>query len=307
MCGVKAQFLISNSKGRTAMKRTLFFLSLALLVQALGVAGAQEAKDPVADKYSSPLQKIFDLESRFAPLHPALGKVYPVAIVENKKFYIFEPAPGEKVYRLVRTVPDTFNIPTGIRAAMPLAFWDNRIACVVTGEIFGEPDGYVFIFHEFVHCAQWDCCEQKLKERLPIYREAMKNKDYTWELQYPFPYTNPAFIKSYFALFKAWDGNDGAAAECLRATLNKALSPAEWEYLTWQEWKEGLARYLENRMREVVGLSENKGGENPPFDRVTFYRGGDKLIGFLERRRPGIVNDLEKLYLGISAAKKEIP
>jgi hypothetical protein len=93
---------------------------------------------------------------------------------------------------------------------MPLAFWNNRIACVVTGEVFGEPDGYVFIYHEFIHRAQWDCCEQKLKE--------------------------------------------------------------------------GLARYLVNRLRDVVGLSENRGGENPPFTRVTFYSGGDKLIRFLERR-----------------------
>ena len=53
-------------------------------------------------------------------------------------------------------------------------------------------------------------------------------------------------------------------------------------------------------MRQVVGLAENKGGENPPFNRVAFYRGGDKLIGFLERRRPRIVNDLEKLYRAIS-------
>jgi hypothetical protein len=284
------------------MKRDLVFLSLALFAQALGSVWGQEAKDPVADKYAAPLQKIFDLQTQFAPLHPALGKAYPVAIVENKTFYIFEPAPGEKVYRLVKTAPDTFNIPTGVRAAMPLAFWDNRIACVVTGEVFGETDGYVFIFHEFVHCAQWDSCEQKLKEGLSIYREAMKDKDYMWELQYPFPYSNPAFIKTYSSLFKAWDGDDTASAESLRAALNKALSPAEWEYLTWQEWKEGLARYLENRMRDAVGLSENRGGENPPFTRVTFYRGGDKLIRFLERRRPGIVNDLEDLYRVVSAA-----
>jgi hypothetical protein len=284
------------------MKRTFVLLSLALLVQASGAAWGQEADDSVARRYSTPLQKIFELETRFAPLHPVLGKVHPVAIVENKTFYIFEPAPGEKMYRLVRTAPDTFNIPTGIRAAMPLSFWDNRIACVVTGEIFGEPDGYVFIFHEFVHCAQWDCCEQKLKEGLSIYREAMKSKNYMWELQYPFPYSNPAFIKTYPALFKAWDDNDAAVAESLRADLKKALSPAEWEYLTWQEWKEGLARYLENRMRKVVGLPENRGGENPPFNRVTFYRGGDKFIRFLERRRPGTVNDLEKLFRAMSAS-----
>ncbi len=291
-------------EGEDRMKRPFLFLLPALFLQALGAAWGQEVKDSVADKYSAPLQKIFELEARFAPLHPALGKVYPVAIVENKTFYIFEPAPGENVYRLVHNAPDTFNIPTGIRAAMPLSFWNNRIACVVTGEIFGEPDGYVFIFHEFVHCAQWDCCEQKLKAGLSIYRQAMKNKDSMWELQYPFPYANPAFIETYPALFKAWDGNDAAAAESLSAALKKTLSPAEWEYLTWQEWKEGLARYLENRMREVVGLPENKGGENPPFNRVTFYRGGDKLIRFLERRRPGIVNDLEKLHRAICAASE---
>ncbi len=282
------------------MKRALLFLSLALLVPALNTAWGQEAQDSVADKYSAPLRKIFEFQARFAPLHPALGKVYPVAIVENKTFYIFEPAPGEKAYRLVHKAPDTFNISVGIRAAMPLAFWGNRMACVVTGEVFGRADGYVFIFHEFVHCAQWDCCEQKLKSGLSIFREAMKNKDYMWELQYPFPYANPAFVEAYPALFKAWDENDVGAAESLSATLKKALSPAEWEYLIWQEWKEGLARYLENRMRQVVGLAENKSGENPPFNRVAFYRGGDKLIGFLERRRPRIVNDLEKLYRAIS-------
>ena len=277
----------------------LLFLLLALLVQSSNAGRGQEAKDLVADRYAAPLQKIFELQARFASLHPALGKVYPVAIVENKTFYIFEPAPDGKAYRLVHSAPDTFNIPTGIRAAMPLSFWDNRIACVVTGEVFGQPDGYVFIFHEFVHCAQWDCCEQKLKAGLSIYRRAMKDKDYMWELQYPFPYSNPVFMETYSALIKAWDTNDAAAAESLSASLKKTLSPAEWEYLTWQEWKEGLARHLENRMRAAVGLPENKGGENPPFNRVAFYRGGDALIRFLERRRPGIVNDMEKLYRAI--------
>ncbi len=290
---------------KAAMKKVIVALSLALFIPGLGTVWGQEAPDPVAEKYSAPLNKIFDLSARFAPLHPALGKVYPVAIVENKAFHIFEPVPGEKVYRLVQTSPDTFNIPTGIRAAMPLAFWDNRIACVVTGEVFGQPDGYVFIFHEFVHCAQWDCCEQTLKEGLSLYREAMKAKDYMWELQYKFPYAGPVFVKTYSGLLKAWEGNDAAAAASLRATLRKALSPAEWEYLTWQEWKEGLARYLENRMRDVVGLSENRGGETPPFSRVTFYRGGDMLIRFLERRRPGTVDDLKTLYLAISSAREE--
>ncbi len=283
------------------MKKPALLLSLVLIVLASGLAGGRSAVGTIADKYSASLKKIFELQALFAPLHPALENVYPVAIVENKTFYVFEPVPGEKAYRLATTAPDTFEIPTGVRAAMPLAFWENRMACVVTGEVFGQSDGYVFIFHEFVHCAQWGSCERKLKDSLSICREAMKNKDYMWELQYPFPYSSPAFVETYSALFEAWDGDDAGSAGSLRAALRQALSPAEWEYLTWQEWKEGLARHLENRMREAAGLPENKGGGTPPFGRVTFYRGGDKLIRFLEKRRPGIADDLEELYRAISA------
>jgi len=288
------------------MKKTFILLSLALFAQASGLAWGQDAVDPVVEKYSAPLKKIFDLGARFAPLHAALGKVHPVAVVENKTFYIFEPDPAKKEYRLAQTAPDTFDIPIGIRAAMPLAFWENRMACVVTGEVFDQPDGHVFIFHEFVHCAQWECCEQRLKEGLSIFQEAMKAKNYMWELQYAFPYASPAFVATYPALFKAWDGDDAAAAGSLTETLRKALSPAEWEYLTWQLWKEGLARYLENRMRGVLGLPENKGGEQPPFTRVSFYRGGDLLIRFLERSQPGIADNMEELYRAISATPESM-
>ena len=282
------------------MKRVFYVAAIVLI--ALAIAGVDvsaqtpEAKDPVAEKYATPLQKIFDFRAKFAPLHPALAKVYPVALVENKTFYIFEPVPTEKAYRLVKIAPDQMNIPVGIRAAMPLFFWDNRMACVVTGEVFGQPDGYIFIFHEFVHCAEWECCEMKFKEAMSIFREAMKAKDYMWELQYPFPYTNPVFVDKYPALLKAWDAGDAVAAGTLRASLKSALSAGELEYLTWQEWKEGLARYLENKMRAAVGLPENTYGQAPPYSRITFYCGGDKLIRFLERRSPGVSKDMDRLY-----------
>lgn len=282
------------------MKRTVAILSLVLVIVAAGSAWGQEVKDPIAEKYAAALKKIFDYQTMFAPLDPALEKVYPVAIVENKTFYVFEPVPAEKVYRLVKTAPDTFNVPVGVRAAMPLSFWENPMACVVTPDVFSQPDGYVFIFHEFVHCAQWYGGEQKLKAGLSIFQEAMKKQDYMWELQYPFPYSNPAFGQTYRALLDAWERDDAAAAAALRADLYKALSPAEWEYLTWQEWKEGLARNLENRMRSVVGLPENKNGENAPYDRVTFYVGGDKFVRFLGRLERGTSRDLESLYRKIS-------
>ena len=90
------------------------------------------------------------------------------------------------------------------------------------------------------------------------------------------------------------------AVESSRASLKRSLSPAEWDYLTWQEWKEGLARFIENRMRAALGLAENKGGEALPYSRVTFYRGGDLFIRFLEHLSPGAANDMESLYRVIS-------
>lgn len=272
-----------------------------LLAMGQATVQAQPDKAAVAAKFEAPLRKIFEYQTMFAPLDPALEKVYPVAIVEDKTFYVFEPVPDQKAYRLALIAPDTFNVPTGIRAAMPLAFWDNRMACVVTPEVFSQPDGYVFIFHEFVHCAEWYGGEQKLKEGLSVFREAMAKKDYSWELRYPFPYSNPAFVQSYQALLEAWERDDTAAAAALRAELYKSLSPAEWEYLTWQEWKEGVARNLENRMRQVVGLPENTGGGMTPYDRSAFYVGGDKLIRFLERTGKKAAGDLETLYRRISA------
>jgi hypothetical protein len=278
------------------MKKLIVPLSLALIALSSASLRGQDSSGSVAEKYAAPLKKIFDYQAMFASLDPALEKVYPVAIVEDKTFYVFEPVPTEKVYRLVKSAPETSNVPAGVRAAMPLGFWDNRMACVVTPEVFAQPDGYVLIFHEFVHCAQWYGGEQGFKQDLGIFQEAMKKQDYMWELQYPFPYSNPDFVKTYQALLEAWEQNDEAAAASLRADLAKTLSPAEWEYLTWQEWKEGLARNLENRMRQVAGLPENGNGLYPPYDRVIFYVGGDRLIRFLRRVEHDAALDFETLY-----------
>jgi hypothetical protein len=283
------------------MKKFVVFLSLSWLAISSALLWGQAATEPVAVKYAAPLKKIFDYQAMFASLDPVLEKVYPVAVVEDKTIYVFEPVPAEKAYRLVKSAPDTFDIPTGVRAAMPLGFWDNRMACVVTPEVFEQPDGYVIIFHEFVHCAQWYGGEQTFKRDLEIFQEAMKKGDYSWELQFPFPYSNPGFVKTYQALLEAWEKGDAEAAASLRADLSRTLSPAEWEYLTWQEWKEGLARNLENRMRQVVGLPENTNGLKPPYDRVTLYVGGDKLIKFLGQAEHEAAVDLEALYRKIKS------
>jgi hypothetical protein len=81
-----------------------------------------------------------------------------------------------------------------------------------------------------------------------------------------------------------------------RRRLRETLDPDDWEYMVWQEWKEGLARYIENRIRDRLKLQGNPGGQEPPFERVTFYEGGSRLIAALGRREPGLLQDIEALF-----------
>jgi len=271
-------------------------ISLVGVIFPILLGAPQEAGTRVEDAYAVRLKGIFDFQERIVQLHPLFKRVFPVALVVDKVFYVFEPDPPARTYHLVKTTPDSFNIPAGVRAAMPLGFWENRFACVVTGEVFDEPHGYVTIFHEFVHCAQAECCEQRLKTQLEICREAMKKNDFMWELQYPFPYGEPGFVESYSKLLETLEDPEAGTVEGVRKRLRAAVTPQQWEYLTWQEWKEGFARFLENRLREALALPENAGGKDQPYSRVTFYRGGDKLIRFLIQKDASLLTDMEKLY-----------
>jgi hypothetical protein len=258
------------------------------------------------------LDAIVSLQQQVKDLHPAFAKAYPVAVVTNKTFYVYEQDAASGRYKLVKTAPDTMNIPVGIRAAMPLAFWDNRMACVVTPEAFDDLHGRVLVLHEFVHCYQWETCEMRLKEKLPLFQRAMERKDYMWELQHPFPYTQQAFSDTYGAMLadladdrapKSSARSASAADSALgahRKQLKALLSADDWDYMTWQEWKEGLARHLENRVNERVGEPRNTGGQKTPYSRVTFYFGGEAVIRALSRREPAIERDLERLYRAIA-------
>jgi hypothetical protein len=278
------------------------FLIFQLLAVALSCPGqeAQATLDTVAQHYGQSLNKIFEYQAKVADLHPALTSVYPVAIVENGQIFVFEPDLANQSFRPVNAFPDTMKIPVGIRAAMPLNFWNNRMACVVSGEVFDNPTGYALILHEYVHCYQWETCELRLKEGMSVYQQAMKKNDYMWEIQYPFPYGDTKISGLYAEWMSALFQNQPAAAERTQAQLRNILPATDWEYMTWQEWKEGLARWLENRIRLRLGLPENLNGCRPPFDRVTFYCGGARLIDYLERATPGLAGNIESLYLRIS-------
>jgi hypothetical protein len=263
--------------------------------------GIRRANDIAAieSKYGESLQELFCYRNRVKSLHPFLNELHPVAIVENDTFYVFDLDETGSRYVFSRSAPTGMPVPEGIRAAFPLDFYDNRPACVVTGEVFDTPEGYVTIFHEFIHCHQWNNVEQGLRRELPLAVKALAEQDFMWEMNYPFPYGKPVFEKHYTAFIEALEMNDPAAAIIYRRELKDAISSFDFQYMVWQEWKEGFALFVENMIREHLGLGRNMVGRRMPYNRTVFYAGGEALIRSLSGEDPGLLTDLEALFHGM--------
>jgi len=290
-----------------ANKKSRFDLFLIIGIALFSIkepgVGASSFQADTVSAYAESLREIFSLRDQIKNIHPILENLYPVAVAEGEDLLIFKPDETRKIYVLEVRTPAPLPIPKGIRAAFPLEALGNKPACVVTGEVFDSREGYVLIFHEFVHCHQFLTCEPKLKERLSVYRRAMEKKDYMWELQHPFPYTDPAFERTYRRLLKALDSGAEAAVLESRQELRRILPEEDYDYLVWQEWKEGLARFLENRVRVRLGLAMNVGGRRGEFSRVSFYAGGEGIIQFLAGRDMNIPRDIEKTFEAIYSLK----
>lgn len=244
--------------------------------------------------HEAKLHNLFPLQAKLQHLHALLQTLYPVAIAVQDEMLVYEPR-GSR-YELTAAFPSPIPIPRGVRAAFPLEEFNNRMACVVTEEVFDSLDGYVTIFHEFVHCCQFETCEPAIKSQLAIAQKAQAENDPMWEINTPFPYGNQGFIDAYTRLGRALTRHDLPSVIETRAALRVTLAPMDYEYMLWQEWKEGFARWLENRMQAALNLSLNLGGGHEPFTRVSFYAHGAALIDLLAEGDPALVNDLERLF-----------
>lgn len=270
------------------------FLMVTVLSQ---IATCQTAKlEEVQLKYDSDLQKIFEVQNKIKDIHPFLEKVFPIAIVRDNYFFVFDADSSGKRYVFVKESPTPMPVPKGVRAAFPLECYEGKIACIISGEIFESLEGYATIFHEFMHCHQWQICEPKLKQKLGVAQKALANKDYMWELNYSFPYDNSKFTETYSLFLKALGENNPDEVFKYRNQLKQILSKDEFEYMVWQEWKEGFARFVENQIRDRLGLKENHYGIEKPFHRISFYEGGARFIEFWGKQEPKLLVEIEELF-----------
>lgn len=273
----------------------LAMLSLALLLQ-VPTANAQNTDSTIVARIDSSLVRLALIHERIKDIHPFENVLRPIAVVEDSELYIFDADSTGMHYRFISKQPEPFPMMPGIRASFPLSCYGDRPTCVVSEDAFQTINGYMEILHEFVHCSQYLTCEQKLKDQLEVAKVAAEKKDFMWELNHPFPYTDSSFVATYTAFLTALGDNDQVAVEKYKSALKSMLSQQDYEYMVWQEWKEGFARMIENKIRTSLGMGPNNFGSEQPYTRITFYYGGEKYIDFLVAQQPELYENVEGLF-----------
>lgn len=239
--------------------------------------------------------KLDQLYKKIRNIHQSLEEIYPIAIVKNNRFNIYDGGQISK-YRLIKTEQSPFPIPNKVRAAFPLSSYDNKIIVVVTSDIFESFEEVILIFHEFVHCYQYINFEKELRRKMEIEKYYKGIKNNMWELNHKFPYKNDQVCNVFTEYSKKLDLKNLANVKETKSKLKKLLSKIDYEYLIWQEWKEGFARYVENKIRVKLKLPENHFGSGKLLSRISFYETGNKYIEMLIKEDKTIFNNLVRIY-----------
>jgi hypothetical protein len=257
----------------------LFFFTSILIL-------AQQQKDSAEAEMTRKLQKLNNFHSGVKDIHMYLEKLQPVAVVDGNMLLLFDADTSTGSYIFIKKVPAPFPMGDNIRAAFPFSEYNFKPVCFVGKSAFENKEEMSVVLHEFVHCAQFNSVEQELKNKLNIYKDAMEKERYSWEIDHSFAYDS-VFLSRYELFNESLLSENNEAAVNYRNDIRNILSGTDFEYMIWQEWKEGLARYLENEIRIKSGIKENNGGRSYPADRVVFYYGGSTLIRYLESRKEG--------------------
>lgn len=279
----------------THILRATIFLILLESPGLFGEPGKLSDSD-IISKVDKALQKLTQMHQEIRDIHPSLLLLHPIAVVEADSLFIFDVDSSHQRYTFREKEPVPFPMEKGIRASFPLASYGGKPTCVVSREVFDSLKGYATIFHEFIHCTQYLTCENRLKQELQIAQEAARAKNYSWEINYSFPYQDAEFVKAYSRLLLELADHDTGTVLHMRRDLKQRLRQIDYEYMVWVEWKEGFARFIENEIRSRIGIEANRSGNEQPYNRVTFYYGGEEFIRFLMHHDREQFLDIEALF-----------
>jgi len=251
------------------------------------------------NRLSAKLDKFVAFHSIVKGINYSIDRLYPIAIVESNTFYVFDFDEKDNRYKFImeHNLRD-MKIPDEVRACFPLDFYEGKAAAVVSESALDTAIGNVFIIHEFVHCYQNnDTCEQEIKDRLLIYQESLESRNYMWELNHEFPYDDSIFINKVKELDNNYKVGNEKKVLGFYKSMKAHLRRQDYEYMLWQEWSEGFARYIENKARAFLNLDLNIENLTEPFDRIVFYELGSRHIEYIINNLDKPQIDIEDLYL----------
>jgi hypothetical protein len=276
------------------MKKFIFFVFLLYISAPFNFT--QTTSLELTGKMDSSLAVLVNLQNKVKDVYPCLNEFQPVAVPYKDSLLIFDYNPEESKYNFIKETSQPFPLPEGIQASFPLSVYDNKPTCIVNLNTFSSTAGYTTIMHEFIHCCQFNSVEPELKNTLEIYKSAMQNKDYSWEIAHPFPYDDSVFNTFYDSYKQALEENNIVKAKQFRARLKEHLGKIDFEYMLWEEWKEGLARYVENKIHDRLLIPRNNYGKDKPYNRVSFYYSGELLITRLAEADPDLPDNMKLLF-----------
>ncbi|EQB88592.1 hypothetical protein J2Z44_003586 [Clostridium punense] len=243
------------------------------------------------------LDKLCELHKTAKEVHHSLNNLYPVAVVRNNIFYVFDLDELGRKYEFVLENRSSITLPNKVLASFPLEFYDMKASAVISQDAFNSIEGYMFIFHEFVHCFQWINDEQEIRGNLILSKRAKEEKNYTWEITHPFPYEDKKFIEQTLKLCENLKNNDYRKVLNYYKGMKDYLKDVDYEYMIWQQYKEGFARYVENLVRKKFLVESNSLEVTLPLSRECFYTLGSAYIDLLLSNNGNLQNNLKELFM----------
>lgn len=236
------------------------------------------------------LENILDKYKYINSIYPVLDTPYLIGIIEEKDIFCFEYNKLSDIYEYIFKYRLEYALSKSTAAAFPI---NNKICCVLGENIIKSKVGLAYIFHEFFHCYQYENYEKKVKNELGI------KPNSGWEIKYEFNFYNKEFSENYLKAIKAMRDEDLQKSLYFRKKSFEKLTNEDIRYIIFNEWKEGLARFYENKIRKLFKITINHYYKDIELDATIFYEYGSL---YFENKYEHIPENLHDAY---QALKKQ--
>ena len=160
---------------------------LILIAVSIWCADIAACLDRTEIEDTPKIQRLMDGRRRVDHVHPFLENTYPIAVVRNDSFYVYDAAGKDHRYRFILSALSPMPVRGTIRASFPLDFYDRKAACIFTPDVLDEDDSLITLCHEFIHCGQWHEGEQKIRRALAVAGSSSRTDYPMRAINAPFP------------------------------------------------------------------------------------------------------------------------